>query len=463
MGLGFGLLHGLSFLGGQGGAGARFGGCAGGPFESYAGPVFPLTLAGAQDAVTAERHLTFDFAQTPEDIQLPFWGAHIRDSYILTNRSEQEQQVTALYPFVGSFDELDKLKPAISISGAPVEPALHPGGCGCFAGVQGTGVSEGHNPLEPTGWEDFKALIEDGSYLRDAFAPYPTLDQKVTVYEFSGFRAPLDRYPAATQAISFTIDGSRTVILQYGFNGIEWGDSGFRRYSYFVPPGGSLLPDTKMLIVIGEDIGEYTLRGYKNGACERGNELEGVHAAITRSEMVLSSVIDRLAAEFSACFREGAGLPAGLSHEMYYGTVAQLLHQSGALTGAAAGRYSDGCLEIIMMDANLLPRLFYLEFPVAVPAGESIGITAGLRKEPSHDYPRTGSENPGLQGYDMVPGLGSNLHFDELTAELLNSEHMEILQQNFGFDLPAVSRVTLNPAVPHYYLKMRPTDNQTIK
>ncbi len=83
-------------------------------------------------------------------------------------------------------------------------------------------------------WEGYKALLENGCCKSNAFMPYPVLSQQVTVYSFTDFEAP-EEYDAATQAISFTIDPDKTTILQYGFNGGEIGDDGFRRYSYFVP------------------------------------------------------------------------------------------------------------------------------------------------------------------------------------------------------------------------------------
>lgn len=419
------------------------GGCTGAPFESYAGPVFPLTLAEPRDSVTAKRHLVYDLAQTPDDIQLHFRGAHVRDNYILSNNSDQEQHLTALYPFAGNFDELDKLMPHISVDGAAVQPALRHGSSGAFAGAQ---------EME-AGWESYKTLLGDGTYLQGAFTPYPRLDQKVTVYEFSDFNAPLEKYPAATQAISFNIDQKRTVILHFGLNGIEWGDHGFRRYSYFVPPDESMLPETKMLIVIGDDIDEYALQGYKNGACEKGNKLEGVQVSVTRYETVLSDIVDHLVAEFFTYYREGAGLPAGISHEIFCGAMAQLLCECGLLSGSATGCFGDGCLEDIIVQTNVMTRLFYLEFSAVIPPGESISVVADLRKMASHDYPRAGSKNLGVQGYDLVTRLGSNLRFDQIAAEITSNGDIIILEQNFNFDLPgSVNRVTLDPACEHYYL-----------
>ena len=40
---------------------------------------------------------------------------------------------------------------------------------------------------------------------------------------------------------------------------------GIRRYSYFVPDGMRRETERKLLVVWGEDIGEYALQGYQNG------------------------------------------------------------------------------------------------------------------------------------------------------------------------------------------------------
>ncbi len=426
-------------------------------FMSYAGPVFPLTLMEAQDAVTASRHISYDFSLASED---SFYerGTQVRDSYVLSNNSEQERTVTVLYPFTGKFSELEQQQPAITVGGEEVRTVLRAGSySGSFTGVYGADDPDGSaNLRQINSWEGYKGLLEDGSYQRNALSPFPPLNQKVTVYEFSDFKAPLDQYQAATQAVSFSIDRSKTTILQYGFEGTEWGDNGYLRYSYFVPDGVSMRSESKLLIVIGEDIGDYALQGYKNGGCEKGNELEGVSATVTRYEAVLSDVVDRLVTDYFSQYGDG-GIPAGVSREMFVGAVAQLLYQYGTFSDAVADRYQAGRLFDVISETNVLGRVLYLEFPVTIPVGESVIVTADLHKSPSFDFACSGSENMGLQGYDMVTRLGSNLHFEALTAEVMNTEYIEIVRQNFGFDLPGgVVTVTLDPAAEHYYLEIRP-------
>ena len=101
-------------------------------------------------------------------------------------------------------------------------------------------------------------------------------------------------------------------------------------------------------------------------------------------------------------------------------------------------------------------RVLYLAFPVTIPTGESISISAELYKEPSFDYAGAGSENEGLQGYELMTTLGSNLRFEAQTAEVLSTDSVEIIRQNLGFDLQnGIAQVSLELAAERYYLDVR--------
>lgn len=424
-------------------------------FMSYAGPVFPLTLNKADDKITAIRNITYDFSLPAED-SVRVWGSNVADSYTLSNYAPKEKTVRAIYPFAGSFDELKEQMPVITANGHQVAPVLYAGGySGGFTGVYGAEDSNGSaNILQLNSWEGYKALLEDGSYKDNAYTLYPALPQQVTVYTFADFRAP-EQYDAATQAISFTIDPAKTTILQYGFEGAEIGDDGFRRYSYFVPHKHKRHRGTKMLILMGDDITDYSLQGYKNGGCEQGNELEGVSTSITRTQRVLSDVMGELIADFFAQY--GGGNSLVVPQEMFLGAVSEFMYQYGPLSESVRDRYQYGMLEDIIQETRSLQRVFYLEFAITVPAGNSVSVTANMHKKPSHDFACSGSDKVGVQGYDMVTRLGSNLHFEALAAELTSTDGIEIVRQNFGFNLTqGITKVELDPTKEHYYLEIRP-------
>lgn len=434
-------------------------------FMSYAGPVFPLTALEADFGLTAERTLTWDFAPGAyADGEPRQWGAQVTDRYVLANPSEEDVTVTALYPFAGSFYDLAQIRPAVSADGGEIKTELYAGPyAGGFASAYGAEDPD-HDTLNLahlTSWEQYQALLEGGGYLSQTLAEYPELDIPVTVYYFSDFEAPHEQYPAATQAITFTIDPEATEILSYGFNGMSWDEeSGWRQYDYFVPDGVTREPETKALLVLGADIGNYVLQGYENGGCDAGEEIGGVSCTVAREETTLDEALDYLSQEYAAFYTRG-WIPDHpnpfdtLSFEMYRGAVAELLVQYGALSGTPRDRYADGRLDDILYEVLIHQRVLYLQFSVTVPAGGSVTVDCTLWKEPSYDFHCSGSENAGLQGYDLVTRLGSSLDFTRQTAALENTEGIEIVRQNLGFDLEnGVTSVELSTE-EHYYLEVR--------
>lgn len=440
-------------------------------FMSYAGPVFPLTTVETDTALTAERTLTWDFtAGTYQDGSPRQWGAVITDGYTLSNPTAEDIAVTALYPFAGSFTELAELLPTAAVDGAEIEAVLYAGAyAGGFQGVWQNSGQDGYqldgttlNLEYPDNWTDYKALLEDGAYLSQALGDAPVLDIPVTVYEFTDFEAPHETYRAATQAIEFTIDQEKTTVLTYGFNGGSWDwDTGWRRYDYFVPNGVRRDTDLKLLVVLGEDIGDYTLAGYENGGCER--EIDGVSCTVTRRETTLDAVLDELCRYY---YNDYAGWQYGMEdsaveavpYPLFRRAVAELMAQYGVLSGdGMMDRYAEGRLDDMVSEAMSHERVLYLAVPVTVPAGGAVDITFKLWKEPSFDYGCSGSENVGLQGYDMVTKLGSTLDFTAQTAVLANTDSIELVRQNLGFDLEnGIAEVPLDQAREHYYLEIRP-------
>ena len=428
-------------------------------FLSYAGPVLPLTTEETAAGLTAERTVTWDFAPGAyPDGEPRQWGAEVTDAYVLRNFTEEEITVTALYPFAGKFSEL--ALPVVTVDGAAAEPSLHAGPySGGFQSTIGAETPDTMNLADLDSWTEFKALLESGAYQEQALGAYPVLDIPVTVYELSDFEAPRETYPAATQAVSFSIDPERTAVLTYGINGLEQ-DGTFRRYSCFVPDGKRNEPDQKLLIVLGEDIGDYVLQGYQDGGCDPGEEIGGVSCTVTRSGTTLDAALDRACADCLTRYGEDWVTEDGpVTFEMYRGAAAELLAQYGLLSGASMDRYADGRLDDMLMETLHQDRVLYLRFPVTVPAGGSARVECAFWKEPSFDFGCSGSENAGLQGYDLATRLGSGLAFTRQSAALVNPENVEITGQNFGFDLEGgVSSVELDLEREHYYLEIRPRE-----
>jgi hypothetical protein len=444
---------------GAGGAGIEDGAV----FMSYAGPVFPLTTIEDPAGLTAERTITWDFAPGVNSHgETRQWGAQVTDAYTLSNSTGADVTVTALYPFAGSFSDLAALRPTVTVDGEAVETRLYAGAySGGFQSTFGADAPDTMNLDSLDSWTEYRALLESGDYLARALEPYPVLDVPVTVYEFTDFEAPHEQYRAATQAVSFSVDEAATRIFTYGFNGGDW-DRDFRRYSYFVPDGIRGEPNIKLLVILGEDIGDYSLEGFQNGGCNPGEEIDGVSCTVIRSETTLDAVLDRLCRAYVEQYEQGRAVDQenafdAVSFNMYRGAVSELMTQYGILSDTPMDRYNEGRLDDMLSEVLPQNRVLYLAFPVTAPAGGSVTVECEAWKEPSFDFACSGSEHAELQGYDLVTCLGSTLEFTRQSAALVHTEGVHITGQDFGFDPEnGILSVELDPGREHYYLELRP-------
>lgn len=482
---------------GNSGSAAMSGAEEGTEFMSYAGPVFPLTTLGSADALTAQRELTLDFApwepvwysneahaaetvgadsadyQEALEQYYEWWseGGYYRtstdllvtDACALTNTTDEDRTFTALYPFVSSLNDLSTTLPTLTADGEVLDAELIFGPySGGFQGAEGLGSEGDLNLKELTSWTAYRALLEDGSYLERAFGETADFsDISVAVYEFSDFEGPerTDDVPNPSILADFTLDYENTTVLTYGFNGGSWDRTAGSMKCNFSIPRESAVDYGKhcYLIVLGDDIENMEVRGYvtgdPTGECA---ELDWFRADVQRYETDLDTVLRECVSYIygNNDFVYGDGLL--VDFEIYYALFCDQLLSYGLLAGdGVVGRYDTGRLEEFY-EVSGVNRVCYLQTEVTVPAGETVTVTASLRKPASFDYYCAHTENQGVYGYDAVTRLGSTLAFTRQTAELLDRGVIEIVRQNFGFDLAAgVTSVTLDPAAEHYYLEVR--------
>lgn len=417
----------------------RMGGSSGGggavhdeasTFMSYAGPIFPLTTL--EDAnLTAQRHITLDFAPWQDgnstDIQ-------VKDSYVLTNPTDTDQTVTLAYPFAGSFYELYPV--TLTADGTELEAAIYPG----VGGNQSIGS-----------WEEYAAIVEDGD-LTAAHQEAPTLDTPVTVYSFTDFVLPESDAVAPTLAVTYPWSEDTPAVMTYGFNGgaIDR-EAGWAQLSFFLPqPDSPQAEDPRLLIVAGDPLEEYTLQGYRDGGCDPGEELAGVTATVTQYQSTLGEVLDALCQTpdtLAQKYGEEIDLMS-LPRETFFDALCKSLGTSipSDMT----------MLEDVFSWCNIQERIFYAEATLTIPAGASVTVEAAFTKEGSYDFTCAHTENRGIYGYDLLTQLGSNLSCTQQTATLEDRGFIQIVRQNFGFDLEAgVNTVTLDPAEAHYYLEVK--------
>ena len=486
------------------GAGAGGSGHDGGAtvFTSYAGPVFPLTARSGGEGLTAQRRLTYDFSPwnkvwwsnedeassrtglTEEERQevLEFYNEYypeggtyrsstdllVTDSCTLTNPTGEDRTVKVLYPFVSSLWELDEDVPALSLDGEELETVLHAGGySGGFQAVEGSNGTE-HllNLAQLNSWEQYKALLSDGRYLDAALDDFPDLsDTPVIVYRFSNCYGPEEDsragVPNPTIRAWFDLDYGQTTVLSYGFHGCRRDpEAGTMSQSFSIrQPGEPGHGQPYYLFVLGDDIQNLTTGGYVTGGNDPDTKpLDSGGWGVD---------VERYVTDLESALREAARLmygerermadpdrPARPDFELYFGLMKQFLLSYGALAEDGPERYGTGWLE--ELDFANVSRVFYLEAEVTVPAGGGVTVAAELTKSASYDFYCASTENRGIYGYDTVTRLGSTLTFTGQTAEAVNTDEVELVRQNYGFDWAnGVTEVELDPDVEHYYLEVR--------
>ena len=446
-------------------------------YMSYAGPVFPLSALSGGDNLMVERNVNYDFS--PYETLTKSYEANgetrkfesydpqsiVTDSYMLTNSGKEEQTVTLVYPFAASLSDDLEVIPTITVDGETVQAALHIGPySGGYEGAYDAGsdfsadVSETLNLAELNSWEKYRALL-GMDYQARAFDALPVLTQPAVVYEISDmYGKRSEEATAPTLNMEFTIDYERTTILTFGFNGgTNNRTTGYCARDLFIPPKGSIdYGESAYLIVLGDDIGEYTLNAYVNGACEKKMENAGgtvIRYETTLGEIFAIAVKQYLGHYWSVNFGEDADILSTIPEDIFVGLAAELLCDSGMLSNAPVMRYDTGMLEEMFEDSLYVGRVMYLTFDVTLSAGGGVEAVAQMVKKASTDF-RGASKF--RNGYDMVTRLGSSLTFTGQTASVSNTQDIEILRQNFGFDLEnGVTKVELDLAQEHYYLEIR--------
>ena len=464
-------------------------------FMSYAGPVFPLTLLEENEAVTAKRTLTLDFAPwvpvwISNEAQLeearsygaseaelaehaadlgrwyPEGGYYdkgtdllVNDSYLLTNSTDEDQIVEVLYPFVSDLANLNTKQPTLTVEGAVWPAEVLPGGyAGDFRGAGGE--NDGRLNLDqPTSWEYYKSLLEDGIYQTAIFADGSDLSgTQVVVYKFTDAWGPEESedIPNPSVRVSFDLDYEKTTVLSYGFHSGSFDpDSGWMGKGFSIPKDFRWdRHHAKYLVVVGEDVENLETSFYATGGWDREKEVEG-GVTIDCYETDLDSALREITAlMFETDLHGGYGSLCEADFEMYYALMRDWLTTYGVLSDDVVERYEYGRLD--EGDFAVVDRVFYLRAEVTIPAGASVNLAAKLTKQASFDYHCAGTENRGVSGYDAVTALGSNLTFTSQSAKLEDREQIAIVRENFGFDLEnGITEVELDLATEHYYLEVK--------
>lgn len=497
------LVCGIAFFLPLGGAAGGGSGNEGTSYMSYAGPVFPLSSVSDVKEIEITRHTDWDFSpyksnviteqmhpDIPGNTETYTYDRYrtesiVSDQYVLTNPTDTDITLSLVYPFAAMFSDSLDLMPEISVDGTIVETEFTAGKfSGSYSPAIGSEASDEQLNLDNiSSWEGYKALLSDDLYFAEAQESFPSLDVPITVYEFANLTYIGDKEDInPTFAVHFMYNPQNTTLSGWGWNAGGW-DNGTRYYgdgggwnpdkdnssivsgyygcSRVYIPGGNEIDKgaTVYLIVIGEDIETPILCGYKDGGCEKGEELEDLTYDYRKYETTMKDFIVNVCfAEFDTTAEylygtsdsEDATLLTIVTKDMALGYIAQLMYDDGILSGDGIERYDSGWLENYIYDYPQMSRVMYLTFDVTIPAGDSITVNAAMVKKASMDFV---GKNKHRNGYDMVTTLASPFTFTKQTASITNFDDIVILDQNFGFNLEnGITEVELDIKEEHYWM-----------
>ena len=403
----------------------------------YEGPLLPLTALNSGEGIAAERNVDISLAPISDGI------VDFTDSYVLTNTGSEAVSLELAYPYLSSYydasnpDSKYGSAPLLSVNGSAAHRELVYGPyTGSFVPVYGAEDDPEMATANLSGLTDFYDyvnLLEDGSYLERSFAAVPKLEQSVTVYKLSDYEYSSDTEAEnPTLKFSFEADSSKSSVLTWNFNGgSNFGDEGYYERmtgGIEIRPNaspGNIYPEDAYVIVLGEDIKNVAVEGYRNGGCEKGDELDDLGCSISKYECTLGEILrEMLETEYYYGNRIYGDIDA------LYSMAAAALMDFGPIGANPVTRYNFGMLDSFIYDVCTQSRVCYLSFSVTISAGESVEIELSGSKALSFNYYGTG--NTDLYGFELGTALGSNLEFTELNISVRDYEGTEIVDGNIG-------------------------------
>lgn len=472
----------LSFLPMGASAGSGTNREPGSEYMSYAGPAFPLTALENTQGLTFERNIDFDFSpyytcresyknHDGETVYYDSWDndAVIHDNYVVTNTTDRDITFTAVYPFAGNISTSVSKIPQITVDGKEVETNLVIGQySGGFSAAWGDedGKSESLNLSSIESWYEYKALLENGEYQKEAFSENPKMEQPVKVYSFEiEYNIPMaefDEIDNPDAIISFDYNANKTDVLLYGFNYMSWNDEEkWMKVGSGVPK--SFNPDyeyNRMYIIVLngdiENIETKSIAGYVKNSWDEREETAAFSVTTEKYESTLEDIILEIISSENYSYDYGElyepTVRDMISDEEYLGYVAEFMFSHGQLSENLAERYCRS-LDDIISEVGHVSRVLYVTFETTVPAGESIEIKTNTVREASYDF--FGKRNKEhLEGFDLVTKLGTNLNIIKQTASVSNTEEIEIVYNNFGFDSAnGITSVILGEE-EHYWMEI---------
>lgn len=406
-----------------------------GSFDSYRGPVLPLTAIGCDEALDTERRVNFDFS--------PYEAGEreiiLTDAYRLTNPTSDPITAALAYPFQGALIDDARFFPTITAGGDAVETTLH-----LSLDAEGK-LSQAED------WEAYKAAMLETDYLSEALAEFPTIDTPVTVYKIYDVQDhSTEDVPYKYLALTYTPDPGCAI---WGYHCSDNENEDGTHFITLDVPQEDWQWGFCYLLVEGGELRDFSQQGHHSTFPQKeSNRLDGISATIEQFDSTFGEMVQILAEHY----RTAPMYDARFENNPYI--TADALCR-GALARIGNGDYHEfSTVHRILSDVfgSVLSEevLMYQVFSLTLAPGETVALDITYHQGASRDF---GGFASATNGYDLATKLGSTLTLDTQSASVSGYDFITIAEQNFGFNVEAgIDAVPLDPAMERYYMKVKP-------
>lgn len=426
-------------------------------YESFAefnpGPLMPVTLAKANSFVTAQRDMTYDFSEVTKQSD---GFVAIRDSYEFTNSSDEDQEVTLLYPYLGTIYEMNNgSKPEVKVNGETVLADIQ---TGAYYGKDSFGYEQLLSFAHST--DEMDCIIGDvASHTEVKEVDEELWNKKVLVYEFSDVKCAKDPAEYGAYAVKFKTDDYKNIYFQ-DIGGVTYVD-GYLYVGFYVEDVQN--GDTpKIIFMDGKEPEDYSEQGYSYMEFFEQYEVDDVSASMTKREAAFGEVFEEVIASNRTAKQWGEERTLSEQEQKLYEGFAAQIVSDVALRNAKDGDYDDmsayfsNSLSDIAYYAYTGTTLFLVKNEVTIPAGGSIRVEYEYLKQGMHELTCPEPDFNDCYGYDNAINMGTNMTFTKQVANIAEQGNIEIIDQNYRFDLAAGRKsVELELDAERYYMIVR--------
>ncbi|MBQ8198984.1 MAG: hypothetical protein IJZ76_06125 [Lachnospiraceae bacterium] len=421
--------------------------------EFNPGPLMPVTLAQANSSVTAQRDMTYDFSNVTKKSD---GFVAIRDSYEFTNSSDEDQTVTLLYPYQGTIYEMNNgSKPEVTVNGEKVSADMQ---TGAYYGKDSCGYEQLLSFAHST--DEMDCIIGDVASHADAKSVDEELwNKNVLVYEFSDVKCVGDPTEYGAYVAKFKVDDYKNVYFQ-DIGGVTYYE-GYLYVGFYVED--VMNGDTpKIIFLNGKEPTDYSEQGYSCMEFFEQYEVDGISASMTKREMTFGKVFEEVMESNRVAEQWGEERElSAQEQQLFEGFAAQIVSDVVA-RNAKDGEYDDmsayfsNSLSDMAYYAYTGTTLFLVKNEVTIPAGESIRVEYEYLKQGMHELTCPEPNFFDCYGYDNAINMGTNMTFTKQVANIAEKGNIEIVDQNYQFDLEAgVKSVELALDAERYYMIVR--------